>query len=156
MRWHYLSTRNRTPSCCAMQAGRRAIRVTWRMCCGIGSGALAPAAWCPRGRRAVVSAAVLLRPLRRISFRRGSCRSNEIIVLGEKSAILRLYLCWNAALFCSPDFPHETMSLDRVSFLFCNGFCLWCGGSWAGPPVGNRVTRGCLVVPVCCSRWMHR
>jgi hypothetical protein len=76
-----------------------AIRVTWLMCCGIGSGALAPAAWCPRGWRAVVSVAVLLRPLRRISFLRGSCRSNEITALEEKSAILSLHLCWNAALF---------------------------------------------------------
>ena len=125
-----------------MQAVRRAIRVTWLMCGGIGSGALAPAAWCPRGWRAVVSVAVLLRPLRRVSFLRGSCRSNEITVLEEKSAILRVHLCWNAALFCSTGLPHENMSHDCVSFLFCNGLCLWCGGSWAGPPVGSRVTRG--------------
>ena len=119
-----------------------AIRVTWLMCCGIGSGALAPAAWCPRGWRAVVSVAVLLRPLRRISFLRGSCRSNEIIVLEEKSAILSLHLFWNAALFCSTVFRDETMSRDRVSFLFCNGLCLWGGGSWVGHPVGNRLIHG--------------
>ena len=82
-----------------MQAVRRATRVAWLMCCGIVSGDLAPAAWYPRGWLAVVSVAVLLRPLRRISFLRGSCRSNEIIALEEKSAILRTHLCWNAALF---------------------------------------------------------
>jgi hypothetical protein len=108
-----------------MQAVRRAIRVSWLMCCGIGSGALAPAAWCPRGWRAVVSVAVLLRPLRRVSFLRGSFRSNEIIVLEEKSAILRLHLCWNAALFCPSVFRDEATPHDLV--FFCSVTVCVCG-----------------------------
>jgi len=108
-----------------MQAVRRAIRVSWLMCRGIGSGALAPAAWCPRGWSAVVSVAVLLRPLRRVSFLRGSFRSNEIIVLEEKSAILRLHPCWNAALFCPSFFRDDATPHDRVSF--CSVTVCVCG-----------------------------
>ena len=96
---------------------------SWLTCCGIGSGALAPAAWCPRDWRAVVSIAVPLRPLRRCSFAvivdsfavsvdsmpvpSRECRSNEIIVLQEKS--------------CDPEC---TPVLEHCSLLFFPVYCL--------------------------------